>query len=106
MVQLPSDPSDIGKSRPAPAAAACTSASTTPASTVIVLATGSTSRIVRIRPSDSTTWVPESSGTPPATRPVLPPCGTIATPAAWQAVTTAATSAVDPGRTTASARPG
>ena len=62
-------------------------------------------RTVRIRPRDSTTWSPEPSGTPPPTSPVLPPCGTVATPASWHAVTTAATSSVDPGRTTASARP-
>ena len=37
--------------------------------------------------------------------PVLPPCGTTATPAAWVADSTAATSAVLPGRTTASGRP-
>jgi hypothetical protein len=45
----------------------------------------------------------------PTARPVLPPCGTRLTPvAAWcwaQARTTAATSAVLPGRTTASALP-
>ena len=36
IVQLPSEPSDIGNNRSTEAAAACTSASTTPASTVIV----------------------------------------------------------------------
>ena len=105
MVQLPSEPSDIGKSRSTFSAAACTSASTTPASTVTVPATGSTSRTRRIRPRESTTWLPDASGTPPPTSPVLPPCGTTATPAAAQAATTAATSSVEPGRTTARARP-
>ena len=105
MVQLPSEPSDIGKSRSTFSAAACTSASTTPASTVTVPATGSTSRTRRIRPRESTTWLPDASGTPPPTSPVLPPCGTTATPAPAQAATTAATSSVEPGRTTARARP-
>ena len=40
-----------------------------------------------------------------ADQPGLPPCGTIATPAAAQAATTAETSAVEPGRATAIARP-
>ena len=41
------------------------------------------------------------SGTEPPTRPVLPPWGTRAVPLAAQAATTAATSSVEPGRTTA-----
>ena len=53
----------------------------------------------------STIWVPELSGTPPTTSPVLPPCGTMVVPIAAQALTTAATCAVSPGRTTARARP-
>ena len=104
-VQLPCEPRVSGNSRSTPAAAACTSASTQPASTVIVPPTASTSRTARIRPSDSTTCEPESSGTAPPLMPVLPPCGTTATPAAWVADSTAATSAVLPGRTTASGRP-
>ena len=54
------------------------------------------------RASDSTT---PPCGTPPPTRPVLPPCGTTGTPAAAQARTTAATSAVVRGRTAARASP-
>ena len=51
----------------------------------------------------SSLWMP--SGTLPTASPVLPPCGTIETPSAAQALTTAATSKVLPGRTTARARP-
>ena len=44
-------------------------------------------------------------GTPPPTRPVVPPCGTMGTPAARQALTISETSCVEPGRTSASASP-
>ena len=44
-------------------------------------------------------------GTDPPTSPVLPPCGITAAPAAAQARSTATTSSVDAGRTTASASP-
>ncbi len=53
----------------------------------------------------SSTCVPLESGTEAPTRLVLPPCGTKATPASRQASTTAATSAVLPGRTTQRALP-
>jgi hypothetical protein len=43
---------------------------------------------------------PSSGGTPPPTSPVLPPCGTIGSPTSAQIRTTAATSAVEAGRTT------
>ena len=46
-----------------------------------------------------------AGGTPPPTSPVLPPCGTIANPAAAQIRTTAATSAVEAGRTTSRVAP-
>jgi len=62
-------------------------------------------RTASMRPRLSSSWVPLSSGTEPTDKPVLPLCGTMATPRAAQARTTAATSAVLPGRTTASARP-
>src|ERR1700730_3081206 len=84
--------------------------------------------LARVTPADAVTWTATSStgsravnrvrlmitggrheprpapptagpGTPPPTKPVLPPWGTIATPAARQARTTAATSAVVAGRT-------
>ena len=44
--------------------------------------------------------VPESSGTEPPTRPVLPPCGTIGTRCSAHSATTRATSSVLLGRTT------
>ena len=58
-----------------------------------------------MRFSDSTISRPFSSGVPPPTRPVLPPCGTTATFSAAHSPTTAATSPVLAGRTTASALP-
>jgi len=76
-----------------------------PASTVIVLLTGSTSRIRFSRDSDSTTWVPLASTVAAPHMPVWPPCGTMATPWRAQRRTTVATSAVLPGRSTASGLP-
>ena len=49
--------------------------------------------------------MPEPSGTEPPTNPVLPPWGTTAAPDAEHHASTAATSSVDAGRTTAAARP-
>ena len=72
-----------------------------PASTVMVRLSRSMARTTFMRVRLSTTCVPLPSGVLPTDRPVLPPCGTIATPASAQARTTAATSAVEPGRTTA-----
>jgi hypothetical protein len=74
-------------------------------STVIVRLAASMPRTRFKRVRLSSTWVPLGSGTEPPTKPVLPPCGTIGVPFAAQALTTAATSAVEPGRTTANARP-
>ena len=73
-----------------------------PASTVSVAFTASTSLTRFMRVSDRTT---APNGTPPPTRPVLPPCATTGTPAAAQAFTMAATSPVEPGRTAATAWP-
>src|SRR6516165_8646793 len=75
--QLPSAPRLNGNSRSASAAACCRSARMQPASTVIVKLTGSIARIRFMRPSARTTLCLSSGGTPPPTRPVLPPCGTI-----------------------------
>ena len=105
IVQLPSAPRESGNSRPAAAAASCTVCRTTPASTVIVSLAASIPRIRRIRVSESTTCVPDESGTAPPQSPVFPPWGTTATPASRHSATTAATSSVLPGRTTAAARP-
>ena len=105
MVQLPSAARLSGSSSPAAAAAACAACSTQPASTVIVRLAASMLRTRCSRPRFSSTCVPLSSGTEPPTRLVLPPCGTTATPCRAHRRITAATSAVLPGRTTASARP-
>ena len=48
---------------------------------------------------------PASSGTLPPVRPVFPPCGTMAMPAAAAAATIRATSPVSRGRATHKARP-
>ena len=105
MVQLPSAARLRGNRKPATWAASCTICSTQPASTVMVRLSASTARTAFMRARFRTTWVPELSGVEPTTRPVLPPCGTMDTPAAAQALTTAATSPVEPGRTTARALP-
>src|SRR5262245_35460777 len=60
-------------------------------------------RILFIRASEITT-LPLCATAPPHS-PVLPPWGTMAMPPATQARTTSATSAVEPGRTTASVSP-
>ena len=103
--QLPSAPRLSGNSRSAAAAAWCRSARMQPASTVIVKLVGSMARMRFIRPSATTMLSRSSGGTPPPTSPVLPPCGTIANPAAAQIRTTAATSAVEAGRTTSRVAP-
>ena len=56
------------------------------------------------RDSTSTISFPLEPGVAPPHKPVLPPCGTIGTPCSAQQPTTAATSAVVPGLTTARAR--
>ena len=105
IVQLPSDASDSGNWRPAEAAASCAAASGSPDSTVIVALAVSIARTRFMRVRAITTEAPLASGTEPPHMPVLPPCGTMATPASAHARTTAATSAVVPGRTTARAAP-
>jgi len=76
-----------------------------PASTVMVRLSVSTLRTAFMRVRLSTICVPDASGVEPTASPVLPPCGTMAVPAAAQALTTAATSGVLAGRTTARALP-
>ena len=105
MVQLPSAARLKGNRKPAPSAASCTFCSTQPASTVMVRLPGSIARTRFMRVRLRTTWRPDASGVEPTTMPVLPPCGTMDVPAAAQARTTAATSSVEPGRTTARALP-
>ena len=58
-----------------------------------------------MRVSAMTICRPLSSGVAPPTMEVLPPCGTMGTPAATQALTQAESSSVLPGRSTASAAP-
>ena len=75
MVQVPSAASDRGKRRSASSAAACASASVTPASQIITSARGSISRMRFNRRVERMISSPVSSGVWPPTRPVLPPCG-------------------------------
>ena len=105
MVQLPSAARLSANRKPARCAASCKACKTQPASAVIVRLLASTSRTAFMRERLSTTCVPEPSGVDPATSPVLPPCGTIETSATAQALTTAATSFAEPGRTTHNALP-
>ncbi len=48
---------------------------------------------------------PLASGVAPPDMPLLPPCGTIGTPCAAHSLTSPATSAVEAGEASASARP-
>src|SRR3569833_3770267 len=104
-VDVPSAPNVTGNIRPASRAAACALTSTQPASRAMVLPTGSTFSTRFIRDRLSTTARPDPSGAAPPDKLVLPPCGTTGTPCSVQARTTAAVSAVEPGRTTARALP-
>ncbi|MBB1599042.1 hypothetical protein A9977_03175 [Variovorax sp. UMC13] len=94
-----------GNSRWTSRAAACTCCSVTPASTSIVLLTGSMARTRFSRASESTSARPLSSGVAPPDRPVLPPCGTTGTRWAWHQRTMAATSCALSGWATAQAAP-
>jgi hypothetical protein len=67
---------------------------------VIVLLTGSTARMRFMRERLISTAVPLASGMLAPQWLVLPPCGTIATPACAQKRTIAETSSVVAGRTT------
>jgi hypothetical protein len=75
-----------------------------PASTVMVALSASIARTRSMRPVASTmaSWC---IGTPPPQAPVLPPCGTTATPRALHSASTCETSCVLRGRTTACAWP-
>ena len=102
---LPSDEIDSGSRQPASAAAFCAAFSVTPASIVMVRSTGSIARTRFSRAKLSTNWLPSASGVAPPTIEVLPPCGTRGTRAAAHSRTTAASSTVSAGRTTAGVRP-
>jgi hypothetical protein len=75
-----------------------------PASTVIasLVASSARMRFMRLRLISTAR---SSNGVAPPHRPVLPPCGTIATPPSAHKVTRLATSAVDCGYATSAARP-
>ena len=62
IVQVPSDASESGNRRSAPSAASCARSRVTPASTVMVSESGSTSRMRSMRESDSTISSPPSNG--------------------------------------------
>ncbi len=102
---VPSELMDSGSSRSAASAASCAAFSVTPASTVMVMSSASISRTRFSRDRLSTSCDPSSEGTAPPTMEVLPPCGTTATPSRAHSASTAATSAVSAGRTTAGVRP-
>ena len=104
-MQLPSAAKLSGNKKPAFSHTSCKVCSTQPASTVTVRLPPSSVRTWFMRSRLSTTWVPEESGVEPTTMPVLPPWGTMLTPACAQALTTADTSGVLAGRTTANAWP-
>ena len=91
-----------GNSIPAASAAACTVSRIAPASTMIVAPMGSIARTAVSRSSEITT---PPCGTPPPVSPVLPPSATTGTPAPAQRRTAAATSSVEPGRSTAGVAP-
>ena len=93
-----------GVSRPAARACSRQRDSVTPAPAVTCMAPVSTGPRSSRRRVESTT-IGRSRGTLPPTRPVLPPCGTSGAPALAHAATTAAVSAVSPGRTTSATSP-
>ena len=105
IIAVPSEPSERGNSAPASAAACWARASTSPASTVMVMSARSSASTRFIRARLSTTWRGRASGVAPPTMEVLPPCGMMTSPCAAQSFTQADTSAVEAGRSTASASP-
>ena len=86
MVQEPAEANHSGNSRPALSAAARAASSVMPASTIIVPVTVSSSRSAARRVRDKT--ISPCIGVWPPTRPVLPPCGTIAVSVSWHSATT------------------
>ena len=85
-------------------ACACSAASVTPAPTS-TWSDAAVDLAQRVRAASARRATSPPRGTPAPTSPVLPPCGTTAAPCSAQARSTAATSAVSAGRTTARARP-
>lgn len=103
--QLPCEPIVSGKKPPALSTSALNRESTQPASTTATPSRRSTLRTAFIRSRLRTTSSPSCEGVAPATRPVLPPCGTTRTPASPHQRRIAATSSTSRGRTTAADRP-
>ena len=103
--QEPSAPRLRGNNRSARSAAFWISFSTTPASTVMVSLTVSVARMRLRREVETITSLMSACGWLPPVSPVLPPWGTIPTPASAQMRTTLATSAVDCGLNTRGTRP-
>src|SRR5690606_6941854 len=103
--QLPRPPRSSGKNRSAASAAFCTASMVTPASTVMVPAAVSSSRMVRMRSRQRMTQGP--TGTAPPASPVSPPCGCTAMPRSLQKASTFETCSVLRGNTSAcTVRPG
>ena len=98
MVADPRAPNHKGKFRPSASAASCRCVSTTPASTTASFAAGLISRMRFIR---SSVRISPPLVIVPPTSPVSPPAATTGTPARAAAASTCATSAVLPGRATA-----
>ena len=103
MWQEPRAPRSSGTRKPCWAAAASSSARVTPASAVMTPELVSKSEMRRMR--DMFTTMSWSRGTPPPTKPVLPPCGTTPMPCLPAYLMTSATSSTQPGCTTARAEP-
>ena len=118
----PSPPQSGANRRFSAADACCTASMVAPASAVTVQRSGSTDNTRFMRLIDSTIdgcraprWSAlassppagpaEAAGTAPPDMPVLPPWGTMATPAETHARTTRAVSSTEAGRTTARASP-
>ena len=75
-----------------------------PVPTTTVMPSGSTASMPVMRSVERV--ISSGAQRVPSTRPVAPPRGTIATPAAWQAAMTALVSPVSRGRTSARAAQG
>ncbi len=103
MRQEPCAPNASGKNIPAASTLSLNSDRIQPASTTAEKSSASMLRIAVMRSRLMMTWDSGESGVAPSTRPVLPPCGTIDRSRARTAFTQADTSAVERGRSTATA---
>ena len=101
----PSELIDSGNRHPESSAACCADLRTVPASISIVMSVVSMPRTLFMRDRLRISCDPSSDTAAPPTIDVFPPCGTIGTPRSTQSSTTAATSSVEAGRTTAGVAP-